>query len=191
MQRIKRTLIYMLAPVICALLCMAAVLMFGKTVNAAADENPALPDTHAHTTACTEGGNLTDGSYYLGDDITGNITVTGEVTLCLNGHTITGSGNGSVITVSENANFTLCDCAGTGIITGGTGIDVANKNYMYGGGVYVKENGSFTMTGGTIEGNTAMGVGGGVYVNGGTFIMNGGTISGNSAHYGGGVSIDK
>ncbi|MHB9293610.1 hypothetical protein Holit_02737 [Hollandina sp. SP2] len=53
-----------------------------------------------------------------------------------------------------------------------------------GGGVYVS-NGAFTMNGGEISGSTASD-GGGVYVSTGTFTMNGGEISGNTTSYGGG-----
>jgi TolB-like protein len=58
------------------------------------------------------------------------------------------------------------------------------------GGVYI-EDGSFTMSGGTISGNSAMGGGGGVYIEDGSFTMSGGTISGNSANgdIGGGVYV--
>jgi hypothetical protein len=56
-----------------------------------------------------------------------------------------------------------------------------------GGGVYVLGNGTFTMSGGEISGNTANYGGGGVFVVGdGTFTMSGGEISGNTANYGGG-----
>jgi hypothetical protein len=57
-----------------------------------------------------------------------------------------------------------------------------------GGGVYV-QNGSFTMSGGKISGNTAQRSGGGVSVSGGTFTMTGGVISGNTAQSGGGVGV--
>ncbi|MDR1232330.1 MAG: right-handed parallel beta-helix repeat-containing protein [Spirochaetaceae bacterium] len=50
--------------------------------------------------------------------------------------------------------------------------------FAYGGGVYVSGDGTFTMSGGEISGNTD----GGVYVSYGTFAMSGGTISGNSGH---------
>jgi hypothetical protein len=74
-----------------------------------------------------------------------------------------------------------------------------NANYYGssydGGGVFIY-GGSFTMTGGTISGNTASGYyrgGGGVYVFSATFTMTGGTISGNTASgygaRGGGVYI--
>jgi uncharacterized repeat protein (TIGR02543 family) len=58
-----------------------------------------------------------------------------------------------------------------------------------GGGVIVRENGTFTMNGGTISGNTGY-TGGGVIVSeNGTFIMNGGEISGNTARGGAGVQV--
>jgi len=61
-----------------------------------------------------------------------------------------------------------------------------NSSSSYGGGVYVATDGTFTMSGGTIFGNTAFSSssniygGGGVYVSG-TFTMNGGEISDNIA----------
>ena len=113
--------------------------------------------------------------YYLSEkvNLTSDITIeSGYVELCLNGHTLAGTGNSTVITVNGGANFTLHDCAGNGKVTGG------NAN----GGVYV--NGTFTMNGGIITDNTAS-MGGGVYVYS-TFIMNGGAITGNKATYGGG-----
>jgi hypothetical protein len=64
------------------------------------------------------------------------------------------------------------------------------------GGVYVGDGGSFTMSGGTISGNTADikndqgGAGGGVGINpGGSFTMSGGTISGNTGRWGGGIIV--
>ena len=131
------------------------------------------------------GGALSAGNYYLGSDVTleSNITISsGTVYLCLNGYTLTGNGSGSVITVSDGATLILCDCSEeeSGTITGG--------NASNGGGVCVN-NGTFTMAGGTISGNTASSHGGGVCVDSGTFTMTGGTISDNTASYGGGVHI--
>lgn len=100
-----------------------------------------------------------------------------------------------------------------GIITGGKGFFKSNE-YL-GGGVYVEENGTFVMNGGTIVGCSATkggGVftlgdftmsnssaivnctvtvdGGGVYVYSGAFSMNKGTISNNTANTsGGGVYV--
>jgi len=74
-------------------------------------------------------------------------------------------------------------------ITGNTFMSSSSSsNPGGGGGVYVDVNGSFTMNGGEISGNTVSlnhqgyARGGGVYVeNGASFTMNGGEISGNTA----------
>ena len=64
-----------------------------------------------------------------------------------------------------------------GCITGGSGTTISGGRV--GGGVYVN-GGTFTMTGGTIAGNTADKDGSGVYVNDGTFSVSGSpVISGN------------
>ncbi|MDE7168413.1 MAG: hypothetical protein K2O28_06170 [Clostridia bacterium] len=174
----KKPCLILLSAIIAAMLVLACAFMLSPKTTAHADAE----ETHDHSTmteltARPAGGNLTAGAYYLGDNISGNITVSGTVTLCLNGHNVTGDGNDSVITVSQNATFTLCDCKDAGIITGG--------NAERGGGVLVS-GGAFTMSGGTISSNTATS-GGGVFVwNSGTFIMNGGTIRENIASSGGG-----
>ena len=111
-----------------------------------------------------------------------------DFTLDLNGHTIDrglagkdSAINGSVITVSDTLTLTDSSQDKTGTITGG-------NTAQYGGGVYVDNNGAFTMIGGTISGNAA--AGGGVYVgNDCAFTMEGGTISGNTATNGGGVHV--
>jgi hypothetical protein len=73
-----------------------------------------------------------------------------------------------------------------------------NSTSNFGGGVFVNSGGTFTMSDGTISGNstlsssTSSNWGGGVYVNSGTFTMTGGTISGNSASWrGGGVALSN
>jgi hypothetical protein len=70
-----------------------------------------------------------------------------------------------------------------------------NKTPTNGGGVGVGDGGSFTMSGGSITGNstgnTDCYIGGGVAVGGGTFIMSGGLISDNRAVLGGGVFAYK
>lgn len=76
-------------------------------------ENSEQNDTTQNTENCDGKHNIADGwielnpststlttrNYYLTKDITSNITIPtdAEVTLCLNSHTITGSGKGSVI----------------------------------------------------------------------------------------------
>ena len=138
-------------------------------------------------------------------------TVSGNVALDLNGHTITVDDATAFIVTG---NLSLSDSAGGGVITGGstygengecagagvrvcsggsftmTGGTISGNNARWGGGVGVY--GSFTMTGGTISGNSAK-KGGGVYVSGGSFTMSGGTISGNTMQdeYGGGVYAEN
>jgi hypothetical protein len=72
----------------------------------------------------------------------------------------------------------------SGVISENT-ITVSSADFRVGGGGVrvVNSNASFTMSGGEIISNRAVGCfGGGVYLhNGGTFTMNGGEISGNSA----------
>lgn len=119
---------------------------------------------------------LNGGNYYLKSDVTasGEIHTTGDVTLCLNGHTLTLPGNSLCI---DSGSFTLCDCNGSGTITGGS--SEGSAVIVYGG--------TFTMNGGTITGNA----GGGVQVasaNGtASFIMNGGSITGNTCTNEGGI----
>ena len=132
------------------------------------------------------------GCYYLTQDveIKNPWSPANGVTLCLNGHSITlvGYDKSSVIKV-EAGTFTLCDCSGSkGKIT--HGYSNSNKKYT-GGGVSVSKNGTFTMYGGSITGNTVTGSGGGVYMaSGAEFTMNGGSITGNtSSSYGGGVCV--
>ena len=170
------------------------------------------------------GGNtttLSNGNYFLSGDVehNGAITVTGTVTLCLNGHVL--DLNEQYIKVNSGASLTLCDCtSGTtsgylgrdglwhpgsptdegattcnltgGVITGGNGQTVSEERHLYncGGGVVVSGGGTFTMTGGNVAGNT--GSGGGVYLSkDGAFTMKGGSITGNSTtNLGGGVFVD-
>ena len=172
-------------------------------------------------TSCTEHTTISDwtgisdfnsvssGNYYLTADVTltDQVTINAktDITLCLNGHTITAASNNRILNVTGGS-ITLCDCKGTGKLTGGNSedyggsVNVSNGTFtMYGGtisdntstrggggGVYVS-NGTFTMYDGTISGNTSRTVGGGVYAIGSSsFTMYGGTISGNTARTGGG-----
>ena len=125
-----------------------------------------------------------EGYYYL----TQNVTIDSawncpyDVTLCLNGHSITREGNdeqdiynnggNAVIKINNSISFALTDCQETvGTITHKAGVS--------GEGVY--NAGKFTMYNGKLSSNN-----GGV-TNQGTFEMYGGTISQNTAKYGGGV----
>ena len=127
---------------------------------------------------------LPAGTYYLGSDISPNYTIRIEenVTLCLNGHKITGA-NGMDAIKLTGGSFTITDCQNSGKITHASG--------NTGRGVYV-DRGTFNMYGGSITGNTANSYGGGVYVSSSTFNMFGGSITGNNANNdgdGGGVYV--
>ena len=110
-------------------------------------------------------------------------------TFTMNDGTIAGNKatakNGGGVYANGSTTFTM---------TGGTigGSTAADANAAkYGGGVYVK-NGTFTMSGGKVTGNSASKDGGGVRLDKGTFNMSGSAvISRNTADgYGGGVDAN-
>lgn len=133
---------------------------------------------------------------YLEDNVT--ITDTLDITnvtvyLCLNGKTLTIDKEGNpAVRVGENQKFVLCDCQGTGKITGAKGSagDVATLR----GTVNCQTGSNFIMYGGSIADNELTGSnGGGVFVNGGTFTMYGGSLKNNKAQgrSGGAVSVEN
>lgn len=157
------------------------------------------------------GNTLPAGNYYVESDITvkNPITITGNVSLCLNGHAITtnssGEGDFQVIRVSTDATLNLCDCNSAnkqhtityrgeqitiegGLITGGCVYHLSGDNN--GGGIYCSTGAELNLYSGTIAGNYAgspngnnsSGYGGGVYVAGSDFNMYGGTISYNDVY---------
>lgn len=163
------------------------------------------------------GGILQSGTYKLTKDVTltdANLTVPvgAEVTIDLNGHVLTGNGNGSVITVkgslilndsdSTAENEGAVDTAGIwhynetegasvtlrgGVITGGNANTGGAPNGC-GGGVNVLETGNFVMNGGNIAGCKVSLNGGAVYgYAGGKFTLNGGNLCYNTANSQGGA----
>jgi uncharacterized repeat protein (TIGR02543 family) len=120
-----------------------------------------------------------------------SLTTTGILFTIGSGVTLTLGNNVTLQGLSDNTHeLMLVNSGGTLVMENGSKINGNNKttSSSFGGGVYV--NGTFTMNGGTISGNTSSDAGGGVSVNIGTFTQSGGTISGNSATYGGGVNND-
>ena len=101
---------------------------------------------------------------------------------------IVGEGDGATIDANSKNRVLYVD-SGASVTIQNVTLTKGSKNF--GGGVYVKESGTFTMQSGEISGNTTTGNGGGVFVdNIAKFDMNGGTISGNSAtNNGGGVVV--
>ncbi len=187
MKMLKKTLAVVLSLVLCGSLVAPsfAAVEFNKDQHVDAETGALLKNSEDNY------------DYYLGGDVTLDKTlVVGAgvaANIDLNGHTLAGSGNGSVIKVDgQDASLTVNDKNedaeyehgdGTGTITGGTGTTIPG-NISGGGGVYV-ENGSLTLNGGSISGNTAD-YGGGVYVGNGDFTMNGGSVTENTAKTNGG-----
>ncbi len=151
------------------------------------------------------------GEYYLTSDVKLTTTpyITGDVTICLNGHNINLNGFKAIYLSGSSAKLTICDC--TDVTTHGYidssdnlwKIDTSNEHsgladeydltggVIYGGTVTAGaisysgyQNCSFTLTGGNIAGNKR-GVGCGAYI---TFNMTGGSICGNSGTWCGGVT---
>ena len=189
---LKRLLSWTLCICMCLSTCVFGAQQVRATDGAAdsvqdaadAPQEPTIVHDHTDWAAWrgeTVDGNIASGNYYLAEDLTLSQTayaVLGEVTLCLNGHTLyVGS---SQISINSGATLTLTDC-GAGVITGGTNTPVLVKG------------GAFLMQGGTISGNQASSTSktysGGVYMASGTFTMEGGSISNNTATIGGGVYV--
>lgn len=118
-------------------------------------------------------------------EIKNTLSISKNITLDLNGCTLTMTGSGSVIQITGNGVLNLEDSSdnNTGKITGGK----ATEN---GGGVYINK-GTLNMTGGTITGCQSGSYGGGVYVaSDSVFNMTGGIISNcTSESFGGGVYV--
>lgn len=128
-----------------------------------------VSDLTGLTAAATNGGNV---------QLSGDITLTGtlyinnkELSIDLNGHTITAANNQRAFNISNGGTLEIKDSVGKGIIQGnGT---VTGR----GGAIYMEGSGSaLTISGGTIQGFTVSAHGGGVYMSGGTFTMTGGKI---------------
>ena len=124
---------------------------------------------------------LTQTAVITGGSQSGFDLETGEggspVTIDLNGHTISGNGSASVLSVStgfleiEDSSANPDGTGGTGKITGGGGSS--------GGGINVDTSGVLRLVSGSITQNEAD-TGAGVYVSG-TFVMTGGSIQSNTA----------
>ena len=141
-----------------------------------------VTDDDTTGTKLTNGGTLSAGTYYLDGDLTltNNIRIeSGDVVLNLNGHTLTGNGNGSVI---HAAGGSLIVNGADGTITGGRTGD--NFDGYYGGGAVYARPGSVTLNNCKITGNTAT-FGDAIYMGGGGSVtLNNSTVTGNGGNYG-------
>ena len=157
------------------------------------------------TATSTLNSDMDAGNYYLTADVTLDDTWRPKsgTALDLNGYSITVNADVDAITVPAGSSFTLTDCnsgsrvhyftkntekynlwepvemVGTIAVTGGVITHSTGKN---GSGIFMEENGTFTMYGGTICGNyNSTAVGAGVRATQSKIIMSGGAISGNVA----------
>lgn len=194
-------------------LVLAMVLSFAPVFAVAAEEEvKASPKAGTHTTAhkceeCdstawtpwTSGSELpTEGHYVLMNNITlsGEITMTGDLHICLNGYVITGKGDKRLIGTKKDADTTLVitDCTAytedevyhAGALTGG--VDTSTGG---GGAIFVRRGGTCKVYDGRITGNIHKNdsAGGGAFLlqakndsyDGGKLYMYGGEISNNKA----------
>ena len=139
------------------------------------------------------------GYYVLDGDVklSKQITLSGaEVTICLNGHTLTAADGVGHFDLQAGTKLTICDCTAktsggkytAGSITGGYGAQ--------GGFARMREGSELYLYDGKITGNETPGNGGVVYMNAGTsdqpgakFVMYGGELSKNYGGYGGAVRL--
>lgn len=151
---------------------------------------------------------LSEGTYYLDSDLVlkgpstlkkvGCIYIDSDVTLCLNGHTITIIDDRDAFDIRRSVEgnpptLTLTDCKNSGQITHGA----SNGNKYLGNGVSLHQSCNFIMYGGSITGNITSGGenttwrSGGVWVqDNSTFTMYGGSITDNTTVWnGGGVYV--
>ena len=155
------------------------------TVFAANDDATALQNL------LNGGGTVTLSKDYTIDT---TLNVKNTVTLDLNGHTISMTGNGSVMNVRSDGNLTVKDSRPTATHTDASlpagGVITREKPSIGGGGGVNVDGSSFTMNDGTIY-NCSADTGGGVNVDGSSFTMNGGAIYGCNAKAasGGGVAV--
>ena len=131
------------------------------------------------------------GSYYLLNDIvlTAEQSISDDVSICLNGHTVTAANGKRHISTIKNsgASIVLCDCTAkteNGVYTAGKLIGGVDKSGNTGGGsIYVRAGCKLELYDGIITGNYSTLVGGAIAFNGASeFIMHGGEISDNKTY---------
>ena len=151
---------------------------------------PTAPVCGEHTgwEALTSTTVLTGGTnYVVNGDLTDVILTsgdTGDVTLCLGGHTLTAASSQQLITWSSSGTLNICDCN-------------AVSGTLKGNGTYVihTSNGTVNLFGGTVHGGEATSAVANVIVygsNSATFNMVGGAITGNrdTGNNGGGARVN-
>ena len=176
--------ILMTLVLVCALPIWAAFVTSGDVTNPLVSTAWAtLPDLQAKIDAAADNATITLDS---NTEIAATLQITKNLTLDLNGHVLKMTGDGSVLKVSDRATLTITDSrpqnphtgsygrlpAG-GVITGGEGTNVTGI-YNVGGAVFLENDTTLKLEGGTLTGNS----GSSIYIGGATFVMSGGTITG-------------
>jgi len=176
--------ILMTLVLVCALPIWAAFVTSGDVTNPLVSTAWAtLPDLQAKIDAAADNATITLDS---NTEIAATLQITKNLTLDLNGCTLRMTGTGSVLKVSDRATLTITDSrpqnphtgsygrlpAG-GVITGGEGMNVTGI-YNVGGAVFLENDTTLKLEGGTLTGNS----GSSIYIGGATLVMSGGTITG-------------
>ena len=132
------------------------------------------------------------GNYYLIDDVVTKErqVKTGMLNLCLNGHTVSATGTGRVVSARTGGKVNITDCRGSGEI-------LAANCSGAGGAVYLDKdaNSEFSLYGGIIRSTQAIAQNGGlIYSDGGKINIHGGVLrdgqvinNGTTAKYGGNI----
>ena len=89
-----------------------------------------------------------NGCYYLAEDmeLSESISITGDVSLCLNGHTLTFA-EGYCLSIKENATLTLTDCVGGGFIMRGQRVSNGDSSFVSNSGTVTVYGGGFDSIG--------------------------------------------
>ena len=176
--------ILMTLVLVCALPIWAAFVTSGDVTNPLVSTAGASePNLQGMIDRANAGATITLNS---NTEIAATLQITKNLTLDLNGHVLKMTGDGSVLRVSDRATLTITDSrpqnphtgsygrlpAG-GVITGGEGMNVTGI-YNVGGAVFLENDTTLKLEGGTLTGNS----GSSIYIGGATFVMSGGTITG-------------
>ena len=132
----------------------------------------------------------TAGNYYLTVDVNlaAETAISGDLNLCLNGHTVTGNGTNRHISTTKDQKVTvvISDCTAKtedGVYTAGKftgGVD-QGKNAS-GGSIYIRAGGTLKIFDGIFENNTSDTAGGAIsVVSGTTLLITGGVFRNNTA----------
>ena len=180
-----------LLPILMTLVLVCALPIWAAFVTSGDVTNPLLTTADATSPPDTAATRLKSAISNGGDvrltediEISETLVVTRDVTLDLNGHVLKMTGDGSVLKVSDRATLTITDSRSDtshedktlpagGVITGGKGPYVPGIYYV-GGGVFLENDTTLKLEGGTLTGNS----GSSIYIGGATLVMSGGTITG-------------